>query len=491
MNNTKRIISLGIEGSANKIGVGIVTNTGEILSNPRKTYITPIGEGFKPKETAEHHRKEILDLVDCALKEANITMDQVDVLCYTKGPGMAQPLSVGALVIRTLSLLFNKPIIGVNHCIGHIEMGRLVTKAVNPTILYVSGGNTQVIAYSEKRYRIFGETIDIAIGNCLDRFARMIHLSNDPAPGYNIEQMAKKGKNYIQLPYIVKGMDVSFSGIISHLKDLLNPDSVLNRKRQKEELVVNKQSQVQQNQGQCQNQTQIQSQQVNTSTFSKQNNNFNSKGTVLMNNKNNNYRHINEKNFHNKGRNSHFQKGGRGIINPIQPTHQIQTIQPIQSTQPKTQVNEIVLNEEVENPIPISNQNVDEIEKGDVEDWIPNETIKFLYSKEDLCYSLQETLFAMLIEITERAMAHTNSKEVLIVGGVGCNLRLQEMMSIMVKERGGSMCGMDDRYCIDNGAMIAYAGLLEYQSGHVTCFSESTYTQRFRTDEVVTIWRDD
>lgn len=105
---------------------------------------------------------------------------------------MGAPLVSVALVSRTLSLLWNKPIVGVNHCIGHIEMGRLVTGAENPTLLYVSGGNTQIIAYSEKKYRIFGETIDIAIGNCLDRFARVLKLSNDPSPGYNIEQLAKK-----------------------------------------------------------------------------------------------------------------------------------------------------------------------------------------------------------------------------------------------------------------------------------------------------------
>lgn len=100
-------------------------------------------------------------------------------------------------------------------------MGRLVTKAQNPTILYVSGGNTQVIAYSQNRYRIFGETIDMAVGNCLDRFARLIELSNDPSPGYNIEQMAKKGSNYIELPYIVKGMDVSFTGILTFVEELV------------------------------------------------------------------------------------------------------------------------------------------------------------------------------------------------------------------------------------------------------------------------------
>lgn len=153
-------------------------------------------------------------------------------------------------------------------------MGRLITGARNPTVLYVSGGNTQVISYENKRYRIFGETIDIAVGNCLDRFARCLKLSNDPSPGYNIEQSAKRGTKYFELPYCVKGMDVSFSGLLSFIE---------------------------------------------------------SRAPQLL-------------------------KEGT-------------------------------------------------------------------YTPDDLCYSLQETVFAMLVEITERAMAHCNSSEVLIVGGVGCNLR--------------------------------------------------------------------
>ena len=342
----KKTIALGIEGSANKIGVGIVTSEGEILSNPRKTYITPPGQGFVPKPTAEHHRNQVLEILNEALDLAKISLKEIDVFCYTKGPGMAQPLSVGALVVRTLSLMYNKPIIGVNHCVGHIEMGRLVTKAKNPTILYVSGGNTQVIAYSEKRYRIFGETIDIAVGNCLDRFARLINLSNDPSPGYNIEQCAKNGNNYIALPYTVKGMDVSFSGMVSFLGGLVKNKNNLKNQNQKSKAI-----------------------------------------------------------------NKKFQKG-------------------------------IIKEDE---------QNLEK--KRDLE-----EEISLPYSKEDLCYSLQETIFSMLVEITERAMAHTNSNEVLLVGGVGCNNRLQKMMEQMAKERGGSLCSMDDRYCIDNGAMIAYAG---------------------------------
>jgi len=228
------IIAIGIEGSANKVGVGIIkytrivknSNDSEeedyvILSNPRKTYITPAGQGFLPRETAWHHQNHIVALVRLAINEANIQPNDIDCICYTKGPGMGGPLRSCAICARMLSLLWNKPMVAVNHCVAHIEMGRVATKCSNPVVLYVSGGNTQVIAYSNNRYRIFGETIDIAVGNCLDRFARVLQLSNDPSPGYNIEQLAKgnnsksdsgdnsQERKYIELPYVVKGEMIS------------------------------------------------------------------------------------------------------------------------------------------------------------------------------------------------------------------------------------------------------------------------------------------
>ncbi|GAB0089620.1 Probable tRNA N6-adenosine threonylcarbamoyltransferase [Sergentomyia squamirostris] len=341
------VIAIGFEGSANKLGVGIVRD-GEVLVNVRRTYITPPGEGFLPKETAQHHRGKILELLKEALDESKISPAEIDVVCYTKGPGMAPPLLTVAIVARTVAQLWNKPILGVNHCIGHIEMGRFITKAQNPTVLYVSGGNTQVIAYSRNRYRIFGETIDIAVGNCLDRFARIIKLSNDPSPGYNIEQLAKKGKKFLQLPYTVKGMDVSFSGILSFIE--------------------------------------------------------------------------------------------RHAVPPKKPGKQ----KPVE-----------------------------------------------LWSPEDLCFSLQETLFAMLVETTERAMAHCDSNEVLIVGGVGCNERLQEMMGIMCAERGAKLFATDERFCIDNGLMIAHTGAEMFRSGSRMSWRDATVTQRFRTDDVEVTWRDD
>lgn len=234
-------------------------------------------------------------------------------------------------------------------------MGRLITGSTNPVVLYVSGGNTQVIAYSSQRYRIFGETLDIAVGNCLDRFARTLRIPNDPAPGYNIEQLAKKGENLIELPYTVKGMDCSFSGILAAIDGLA----------------------------------------------------------------------------------ATYGLGG----------------------------------EEKES----ESRNDDDDEKP---------------TRADLCFSLQENIFSMLVEITERAMAHVGSKEVLIVGGVGCNERLQEMMGIMARDRGGSVHATDERFCIDNGIMIAQAGMLAYETGLTTPLKESTCTQRFRTDDVFVKWRD-
>ncbi|QLG74754.1 hypothetical protein HG535_0H00800 [Zygotorulaspora mrakii] len=370
-------VALGLEGSANKLGVGVVKHPvvgkheggdfsydceSQILSNVRDTYITPAGEGFLPRDTARHHKNWCVRLIKQALEEAGIqnAAKDLDVICFTKGPGMGAPLHSVVVAARTCSLLWGVPLVGVNHCVGHIEMGREITKAVDPVVLYVSGGNTQVIAYSEKRYRIFGETLDIAIGNCLDRFARTLRISNYPSPGYNIEQLAlncKKKDTLLELPYTVKGMDLSMSGILAYIDNLAKDLFRDNRKNRQ-----------------------------------------------------------------------------------------------------------------------LFDRDSDEAK----------------ISVEDLCFALQENLFAMLVEITERAMAHVNSNQVLIVGGVGCNLRLQEMMQQMCQDRAnGQVHATDERFCIDNGVMIAHAGLLQYRMGDfVKDLSETVVTQKFRTDEVYVAWRE-
>lgn len=396
---------LGIEGSANKIGIGIVREDGHILANVRKTYITPPGTGFLPRETAIHHSEHILSLIQSALDEAQIIPAQLSCICFTQGPGMGAPLSVGATVARTLSLLWQRPLLGVNHCVGHIEMGRLATGAKDPVVLYVSGGNTQVIAYAAHRYRIFGETIDIAVGNVLDRVARVLGLSNDPAPGYNIEQLAKKasGAVFLELPYVVKGMDMSFTGLLTMVENLVHhpwyqlDDGTLPNQPQQQQARGSSSSSM----GAPQSSSSLAEAEQDTPSH-------------------------------------HTSSSSTTTISFSHAAQQIQTP----------------------------------------------------FTAADICYSLQETIFAMLIEVTERAIAHCRATDVLIVGGVGCNMRLQEMMKMMCDARGATAHGMDDRYCIDNGAMIAYAGLLGFQGGAFTPMGKSTVTQRFRTDEVYVTWRD-
>ena len=167
VNSKDQTIVLGIEGSANKVGVGVLrydpsNQTYTILSNPRKTYISPPGQGFLPKETAWHHQAHIVAVIRAALNEAfpdeTDPSLQISAICFTKGPGMGGPLRSCAIAARTLSKIWGVPLVGVNHCVGHIEMGRMATGACDPVVLYVSGGNTQIIAFSEERYRIFGET---------------------------------------------------------------------------------------------------------------------------------------------------------------------------------------------------------------------------------------------------------------------------------------------------------------------------------------------
>ncbi|KAI5185649.1 N6-L-threonylcarbamoyladenine synthase [Nematocida homosporus] len=332
------MLILGFEGSANKLGIGLVDGD-KILSNRRLTYVPATGEGFKITEAAMHHQKGLFPLLKEVLAETGKKIRDIECLAYTAGPGIGPCLQIVALFVKILSVKYSIPVVPVNHCVAHIEMGRFITGAHNPTILYVSGGNTQIITYKRGKYVIFGETLDIAIGNCLDRLARELKIPNYPSPGYNIEQLAKKGKNLIKLPYSVKGTDLSFSGMMSFITKYLEKQEIT------DELVA------------------------------------------------------------------------------------------------------------------------------------------------DLCYSVQETAFAMLIEVTERAMACTGSNEVLVVGGVGCNQRLQAMASKMAEERGGVGFTADERYCIDNGLMIAHTAHKMVEAGYAFEDNSCSVSQRYRTDTVKVTWR--
>jgi bifunctional N6-L-threonylcarbamoyladenine synthase / protein kinase Bud32 len=325
------LICIGIEGTAEKTGVGIVNSEGKILSSVGKALIPESG-GIHPREAAEHHAATIVPLIKEAIIESKLQLNEIDLVAFSKGPGLGPALRTVATASRSLSLMLNIPIVGVNHCIGHVEIGKLTTGAIDPVTLYVSGGNTQIIAFDSGRYRIFGETLDIAIGNCFDQFSRSVGLGHPGGP--KVEELAKKSSSYIKLPYTVKGMDLSFSGLLT----------AAIRKYQSGEAI------------------------------------------------------------------------------------------------------------------------------------------------EDVCFSLQETAFAMLVEVTERAIAHTKKVEVLLCGGVAANTRLREMLSIMSEEHYADFYMPPIKYCGDNGAMIAWMGQLMHKNGLVTDIGDTGIIQKYRTDQVYVPW---
>lgn len=329
-------IILGIESTAHTFGIGIVKN-GKILSNVRDMYTTEQG-GIIPSESAKHHERVFEELYKKAIETANIKEKSIDAVAFSQGPGLAPCLLVGLRKTKELALKLNKPVVGVNHCVAHLEIGK-ITGTKDPVMLYASGANTQIIAYASGKYRIFGETLDIGIGNFIDNFARYAGIGFPGGP--LIEKLSKEGKNFIEIPYTIKGMDIALSGILTNLKQKLESKK---------------------------------------------------------------------------------------------------------------------------------------------------------YSVEDLSYSLQETVFAMLVETAERALAHTGKKELLLGGGVACNSRLQEMCKIMCKERGAKFFCPERSLLVDNGAMIAFLGeiMLKNKSN---VFSHSKLENldifpRQRTDNINVTWKD-
>ena len=234
---------------------------------------------------------------------------------------------------KALAKKHNLPLVGVNHCCSHLEIGKLLTKAKDPVLLYASGANTQIIAYENKKYRVFGETLDNGIGNFLDGVARYMGYGFPGGP--IISKLAEEGKNFIELPYVIKGMDVSFGGIQTNLKQKIDSNK---------------------------------------------------------------------------------------------------------------------------------------------------------FKNEDLAYSTQETVFAMLIEAAERAMAHCEKKELLLGGGVACNKRLQQMCNIMCQERNATMHVPPNDVLVDNGLMIAWQGILQQKQANKKY--DQDIKPRERTDDIEVTWKD-
>ena len=219
MKNTKNDSGnycLGIESSADDFGVGIATFSGEILANKSDSYI-PTEGGIHPREAARHHAEVADKVLSEALAKAGVKPRELSVIAFSQGPGLGPSLRTGATVARALASYLEVPLVGVNHSVAHIEIGKLKTGAQDPVTLYASGGNTMVTAFESGRYRVFGETLDIALGNCLDVFAREAGLKHKKGLplGAAVEQLAVKGEKLVPLPYVVKGMDLSLSGLLT------------------------------------------------------------------------------------------------------------------------------------------------------------------------------------------------------------------------------------------------------------------------------------
>ena len=327
---------LGVESTAHTFGIGIVED-GKILANVKDTYTTETG-GIIPVDSAKHHRELSRGIYEKALLDAKISEKEIDAIAFSQGPGLPPCLREGMKFAKDLAVKIKKPLVPVNHCVAHLEIGK-ITGSKDPVMLYTSGANTQVIAYSSGKYRVFGETLDLGVGNFIDTFARYLGIGFPGGP--KIQKLAEQGKNYIEIPYTVKGMDIALSGILTNLKQKLDSKK---------------------------------------------------------------------------------------------------------------------------------------------------------FSNEDLAYSMQETVFAMLIEVAERALAYTDKTELLLAGGVACNSRLKEMCKKMCEERlrKTELFVPENSLLVDNGAMIAYAGEILFRSGIKFPYSridELDIKPRQRTDDVEVTWR--
>lgn len=335
------MLCLGIESTAHTFGASVVDDKCNILSNEKNSYTTKSG-GMIPRELSEHHYKNANLIIQNAITKANVKLKDINLIGFSQGPGIGNALRCGANCARQLSLIHNIPLVGVNHCIAHLEIGRKLCNSDDPLLLYASGANTQIICYENNYYRVFGETLDIGIGNFLDSFGRNIGIGFPAGP--TLDKIYFEGKKLIELPYTVKGMDLAFSGLL-------------------------------------------------TSATNK-------------------YKNINT------------------------------------------------------NDRNLNNQQV-----------------------KDLIYSTLHHSFAQLTEVTERALAHTNKKEVVLGGGVGCSKALSQMVRKMCEERGAKLFIPPNSVMVDNAAMIAWTAILMNKNNNKTQINQSKILPKQRTDDVKINWR--
>ena len=211
------MLTLGLEGTAHTVSASVLDEK-KIYSLESRTF-KPEHGGLNPREAAEFHFLNITDVITKAIDDSGFKSGDLELVGFSKGPGLPPSLKITAVAARSLALKLGIPIVGVNHPLGHIEIGRRETGAKDPVMLYVSGGNTQIISHRNRKYRVLGVTLDIGIGNMLDKIARDMGY---PFPGGpEIEKLAGNGNKLLKLPYSVYGMDCAFSGIYTAGKRLI------------------------------------------------------------------------------------------------------------------------------------------------------------------------------------------------------------------------------------------------------------------------------
>jgi N6-L-threonylcarbamoyladenine synthase len=211
---------LGIESTAHTFSASVVTEKGGLLSDVKDVYLPPEGSGIHPTEASSHHAAVAARVIGEALAASGMKGGDLDAVAYAMGPGLGPCLRVGAVSARALALALGKPIVPVNHAIGHIELGCMLTGASSPLVLLISGGHTMVVSCSSGMWRVLGETLDLTLGQLLDQLGR--HVGYSSPCGRRIEEAASRSHRYLRLPYTVKGNDVSFSGLLTAAKRLVD-----------------------------------------------------------------------------------------------------------------------------------------------------------------------------------------------------------------------------------------------------------------------------
>ncbi len=211
---------LGIEGTAWMASAAVHDTERDTISIESEAY-EPEQGGIHPREAAEHMSDTIPRVIDTVLGATRDKYgpDAIDAVAFSRGPGLGPCLRIVGTAARTLAGQLEVPLLGVNHMIAHLEIGRHQSGFADPVCLNASGANAHLLAFRSGRYRVLGETMDTGVGNAIDKFARYLGWGHPGGP--KVEERARDG-SFHDLPYVVKGMDFSFSGLTTAAQEAVD-----------------------------------------------------------------------------------------------------------------------------------------------------------------------------------------------------------------------------------------------------------------------------